>query len=184
VSRWDDHQRSGLTARFPGNSCARRSGVDKTRFPRAAVLRRSPSRCPQNAREARKATASTPRGVRCARREPGDRILQAAEQQRRRRRSRCRCRTQRVTSAPNGRVAESVDLRALPLDAYCSHSRRDDRFARRAATGIDGEHVIAIVALRSRRLGGLRERSPSKPIVPSRPSSLPSSSPTTVVAVC
>jgi hypothetical protein len=76
------------------------------------------------------------------------------------------------TSRPGLRLLQFGGVRrrrVLPRDC--------DRLGGRAGT-------IAFMPTRSRRPGRPHECSPSKPIVPSRPSSMPSSSPTAVVAVC
>ncbi len=84
---------------------------------RASAARRAGSCL---AREARKATASTPRGPRCARRQPGDRILHAAEQQRRRR-PHGRYRTAGAADKRTGADAV-VSVRSLLDDAYTAHA--------------------------------------------------------------
>jgi hypothetical protein len=65
-----------------------------------------------------------------------------------------------------------------------SYSPGVDAARRGCDRAVDFVRLIGNVALRSRRSTPADDCSPSKPIVPSRPSSLPSSSATVVVAVC
>ena len=86
----------------------------------------------------------------------------------------------REPSAPSG--ACSITRAAAP---GCLLAGTSQAIGKHLCGRILGTSVTpAFVALRSRRLGRSGERSPSKPIVPSRPSSLPRSSPPAVAAVC
>ena len=107
--------------------------------------------------------------------------------------------TKDLRAAPRAKSASSRRAqRTVPPGAQAAPGLQQEHDARRHGRRLSGAHKSAIgdghptrltratatVALRSRGPTVQHDCSPSKPIVPSRPSSLPSSSPTAVVAVC